>query len=76
MLKSIWLPVFKEYRTCVTKFPGNFNDGFESGRVTVAAFMDLSKPFDLVNHDILVVKLRHYVVSFVDIVGLEVLFYC
>jgi len=48
------------------KFTGDVMDGFDSGNVTVATFMDLSKAFDCVNHEILIGKLQHYGVSSVD----------
>ena len=48
------------------KFTGDVVDGFDSGKPTVATFMDLSKAFDCVNHEILIAKLQHYGVSSID----------
>ena len=57
----------KSTEHALLKFTGDVIDGFDDGQVTVATFMDLSKASDCVNHDILIAKLRHYGVSFIDV---------
>lgn len=57
---------FRNTEHALLKFAGDVVDGFDSGKVTVATFMDLSKAFDCVNHEILVAKLQHYGVSSID----------
>lgn len=42
------------------KFVDDVLEYFDENKFTVATFMDLSKAFDCVNHDMLIKKLKHY----------------
>ena len=53
----------KSAEHALIKFSGDIIDGFDRNEVTVATYMDLSKAFDCVNHDILLAKLEHYGVN-------------
>ena len=46
--------------SALNSFIGDILSGFAQGEVTVAAFLDLSKAFDTVAHDILLAKLEHW----------------
>ena len=56
----------KNTEHALLKFTGDIIDGFDRGKVTVATFMDLSKAFDCVNHEILLAKLEHYGLNSID----------
>jgi hypothetical protein len=44
----------------ITKFISDILNGFENGEFTIGMFLDLSKAFDTINHDILLQKLNRY----------------
>ena len=46
--------------SAILKFVNNIIENFERGNYTVAAYLDLTKAFDCVNHQILLHKLDHY----------------
>ena len=46
--------------SAISKFVNSIIDNFEKGDYTVAAYLDLTKAFDCVNHQILLYKLDHY----------------
>ena len=44
----------------VTELIGNILKGFESNKHSIAIFLDLSKAFDMLNHNILLAKMERY----------------
>lgn len=44
----------------VTEFVGNVSLGFDRGQSSLASFLDISKAFDSLSHDILLSKLKYY----------------
>ena len=44
----------------LTRFTRDIIKSFEDGKLTIAVFLDLSRAFDCVNHDILIKKLKYY----------------
>ena len=54
---------FRSKHSCehaITELLGNILKGFESNKHTIAIYLDLSKAFDTLNHDILLSKLDRY----------------
>ena len=46
-------------------------DAIDNGKYTIGVFTDLSKAFDIVNHEILLAKLQHYGVRGTPLNGLK-----
>ena len=46
--------------SAIIQFINNIHNGLNKRRHTIAIFMDLSKAFDVLNHNILFEKLEHY----------------
>ena len=46
--------------SAIIQFINNIHNGLNKRRHTIAIFMDLSKDFDVLNHNILFEKLEHY----------------
>jgi exonuclease III len=55
----------KEHSTehAVTELVDRIYDNLDSGKLSLAIFLDLSKAFDMLNHKILLAKLQHYGVT-------------
>ena len=44
----------------LARFTRDIIKSFDDGKLTIAVFLDLSRAFDCVNHDILIEKLKYY----------------
>ena len=57
---------FREYHSCETALTAIVDDwitAIDNNEIVGTIFLDLSKAFDLVNHEILLIKLKYYQVS-------------
>ena len=44
----------------ITELVDHINDSFDKNESVISVFLDLSKAFDLIDHSILLYKLKHY----------------
>ena len=54
---------FRKKHSCehtITELLGEITKGYENGKHTIAMFLDLSKAFDTICHELLYAKLEHY----------------
>ena len=58
----------------ILQFTRNIAQNFDNGKFTLGVFIDLSKAFDTVYHQILLNKLKHYGVSEKHWLGSKVIF--